>query len=137
MKTHAIEWTSPDLTGSTGSLHPVENLNSATRLVRRGILALTPALTLIIGAVWLITIPQMVVFLQAALWTSGILFFGLALDSQKATIGLSLATGFALPLLALLSSTVAVEFAIVAVALVAAWVTAAIYNHTRHKPAGE
>jgi hypothetical protein len=50
---------------------------------------------------------------------------------------LSLATGFALPLLALLSSTVAVEFAIVAVALVAAWVTAAIYNHARHKPAGE
>jgi len=127
MKTHAIGWN--DLSGpeKPAAINPADNLNSATRLVSRVILALAPALALIVGAAWLITIPDLVVYLQAALWTSGFLFFGLALDSEKATIGLSLATGFALPLLAVWSDKVAIEIALVAVTLVAAWIAAAIF----------
>jgi hypothetical protein len=53
---------------------------------------------------------------------------GLAIDSEKPVTGLSLATGIALPILAVLSSRVAVEIAIVAAALVAAWVAAAIWR---------
>jgi hypothetical protein len=127
MKTHAIEWNGLERLKSPAALHPADNLNSATRVVSKAIVALTPALAMIVGAAWLVTVQDLVVYLQAALWTSGFIFFGLAFDSEKATIGLSLATGFALPLLAWLSSKVAVEFSIVAVALVAAWVAAAIY----------
>jgi len=128
MKTQAIGWN--DLAGpeKPAAINPADNLNSATRLVSRAILALAPALALIVGAAWLVTMPDLVVYLQAALWTSGFLFFGLALDSEKTTIsGLSLATGFALPLLAVWSDRVAIEVAVVAVALVAAWIAAAIF----------
>ncbi len=127
MKTHAIGWNGLESPKNPATVNPADNLNSATRLVSRVILALAPALALIVGAAWLVTMPDLVVYLQAALWTSGFLFFGLALDSEKATIGLSLATGFALPLLAVWSDKVAIEIAIVAVALVAAWIAAAIF----------
>lgn len=127
MKTHAIEWDELKRLTNPAASNPVDKLNRLTRLVSRAILALVSALALITGAAWLVTVPDLVVYLQAALWTSGFLFFGLALESEKATIGLSLATGFALPLLSWLSSKVAVEFSILAVALVAAWVAAAIY----------
>jgi len=134
MKTHAIEWTGLDSKKDTDSLNPVGNLNSATRVVIRAIIALIPALALNVGAAWLVTMPDLVVYLQAALWTSGLVFFGLALESEKATIGLSLATGFALPLLALLSSKVAVEISIIAVALVAVWISAAIWVTAAKSP---
>jgi hypothetical protein len=127
MKTHAIEWDGLKRLKNPATRNPVDKLNSLTRLVSRTILTLASALALITGAAWLVTVPDLVVYLQAALWTSGFLFFGLALESEKTTIGLSLATGFALPLLAWLSSKVAVEFSIVGVALVAVWVAAAIY----------
>jgi hypothetical protein len=127
MKTHAIGWTGLESPKAPVAVNPADNLNSATRLVSRVILALAPALALIVGAAWLITMPDLVVYLQAALWTSGFLFFGLALDSEKAAIGLCLATGFALPLLAVWSDKVAIEIALVAVALVAAWIAAAIF----------
>lgn len=127
MKTQAIGWNGLESPESPAALNPADNLNSATRLVSGVILALAPALALIVGAAWLITMPDLVVYLQAALWTSGFLFFGLALDSEKATARLSLATGFALPLLAVWSDKVATEIAIVAVALVAAWIAAAIF----------
>jgi hypothetical protein len=127
MKTHAIEWDGLKSLKNPATRNPVDKLNSLTRLVSRTILTLASALALITGAAWLVTVPDLVVYLQAALWTSGFLFFGLALESEKTTIGLSLATGFALPLLAWLSSKVAVEFSIVGVALVAVWVAAAIY----------
>jgi hypothetical protein len=127
MKTHAIEWTGLDSKERTDSLNPVGNLNSATRVVSRAIVALIPALAMTVGAAWLVTMPDLVVYLQATLWASGFVFFGLALESEKATIGLSLATGFALPLLALLSSKVAVEISIIAVALVAVWIAAAVW----------
>jgi hypothetical protein len=133
MKTHAIEWTGLDSKERTDSLNPVGNLNSATRVVSRAIVALIPALAMTVGAAWLITMPDLVVYLQATLWASGFVFFGLALESEKATIGLSLATGFALPLLALLSSKVAVEISIIAVALVAAWIAAAMWRVTSAK----
>jgi hypothetical protein len=127
MKTHAIEWDGLKSLTNPAARNPVDKLNRLTLLVSRAILALVSALALITGAAWLVTAPDLVVYLQAALWTSGFLFFGLALESEKATVGLSLATGFALPLLSWLSSKVAVEFSIVAVALVAAWVAAAIF----------
>jgi hypothetical protein len=126
MKTQAIEWNEQIAAREPGTLNPVKKLNSATRLLNRSFLAAAPALALIVGAAWLLSVPDLVVYLQAALWASGFVFFGLALDSEKATLGLSIATGFAVMALALLSSIFAVELLIVAVTIIAAWVATAI-----------
>jgi hypothetical protein len=68
-----------------------------------------------------------VLYLQVLTWASGFVFLGLAVESESAELSiLNLATGIALPVLALLSSRFAVELTIVAAALVAAWVAAAI-----------
>jgi hypothetical protein len=97
-------------------------------LVTKAFLALVPAVAIVVGAAWLITAPDLVVYLQATLWASGFVFLGLAIDSEKSVASLSLVTGIALPVLAVLSSRVAVEIAIVAAVLVAAWVAAAIWR---------
>ena len=127
MKTQAIEWNEQIAAPKSGTLNPAKKLNSATRLLDRCFLAAAPALALIVGAALLVSMPDLVVYLQAALWASGFVFFGLALDSEKATLGLlNLATGIAVMALALLSSYFAVELLIVAVTIVAAWVATAI-----------
>ena len=125
MKTHAIEWT--NINNTTAS-NPVGRLNNALSQATKVFLALVPALAVVVAAAWLVTAPGLVVYLQATLWASGFVFMGLAIDSEKPAPGLSLATGIALPILAVLSSRVAVEIAIVAAALVAAWVATAIWR---------
>ena len=125
MKTHTIEWTNIN---NTTARNPVGRLNSALSLATKVFLALVPALAIVVAATWLVTAPGLVVYLQATLWASGFVFMGLAIDSEKPAPGLSLATGIALPILAVLSSRVAVEIAIVAAALVAAWVATAIWR---------
>jgi hypothetical protein len=126
MKSHAIEWTNLEASRKPVNIKPAENLDNATRLLSRSVLALVPALALVVAAAWLVSVPALVVYLQATLWTSGFVFFGLALDSEKSTIGPSLATGFALPALAWLSSVYAPELTIVGVTIIAVWIAAAI-----------
>ena len=128
MKTHSIIWSNIENPKTTLALNPAGNLNRALCLAAKAFVALVPALAIVTGAAWLITIPDLAVYLQATLWTAGFVFFGLALESEKTAFFLSLATGFALPLLAWLSSRVAIEFAIVAAALLAAWLAAAIWR---------
>ena len=125
MKTHAIEWININ---NTTARNQVGRLNNALSQATKVFLALVPALAVVVAAAWLVTAPGMVVYLQANLWASGFVFLGLAIDSEKPAPSLSLATGIALPILAVLSSRVAVEIAIVAAALVAAWVAAAIWR---------
>jgi hypothetical protein len=128
MKTQSIEWTNINNPSTITARNPVGRLNSAMGLATKAFLALVPALAIVVAAAWLITAPGLVVYLQATLWASGFVFLGLAIDSEKSVASLSLATGIALPILAILSSRVAVEIAIVAAALVAAWVAAAIWR---------
>ena len=128
MKTHTIEWTNINHHNTTTARNPIGSLNSALSQATKVFLALVPALAIVVAATWLITAPGLVVYLQATLWASGFVFLGLAIDSEKPVPGLSLATGIALPILAVLSSRVAVEIAIVAAVLVAAWVAAAIWR---------
>jgi hypothetical protein len=101
-------------------------LNHILQLAAKGFVALVPALAIIVGTAWAISVPGLELYLQATVWTSGFVFFGLALDSQKAAVGLALASGFAMLGLAWLSERAGSEFTIVAAALVAAWVAAAI-----------
>ena len=128
MKTQTIEWTNINQHNTTTARNPIGSLNSALSQATKVFLALVPALAIVVAAAWLITAPGLVVYLQATLWASGFVFLGLAIDSEKSAPSLSLATGIALPVLAVLSSRVAVEIAIVAAVLVAAWVAAAIWR---------
>jgi hypothetical protein len=124
MKTHTIEWLQNDFPSGTAMAGSAKTLNRALGLAAKVFTALVPAFAIVVGAAWAITLPGLEQFLQATLWASGFVFLALAIDSEKPAVGLLLATGIAIPVLALLSSRVAGEFAIVAAVLVAAWVAA-------------
>jgi hypothetical protein len=127
MKTHSIEWSQIPTRDNAVVLEPARQLQGLLRLATRAFLALVPALAIVVGAAWLVTLPNAVLYLQVLTWVSGFVFLGLAVESESAELSiLNLATGIALPALALLSSNFAVELTIVAAALVAAWVAAAI-----------
>jgi hypothetical protein len=126
MKTHTIEWLQNDFPSRTAIAGSAKTLNRILGLAAKGFTALVPALAIVVGAVWAITLPGLEQFLQASLWASGFIFLALAVDSEKPAVGLQLATGIALPVLALLSSRVAGEFAIIAAVVVAAWIAASI-----------
>ncbi len=124
MRTQTIEWFQNDLPSRAAIAGSVRTLNRILCLAAKGFTALVPALAIVVGTAWAITLPGLEQFLQASLWASGFVFLALAIDSEKPTIGWLLATGIALPVLALLSSFVAGEFAIVAAVIVAAWMAA-------------
>ena len=128
MKTHSIEWSSLENRRSLNSAGAVTGLNRALCAATNLFLAVVPALAIIIGAAWLVSEPDLAVFLQAALWASGFLFFGLAIDARSAHVLPLMASGFALPALALMSKNGTLELAIVAAAIVASWVGIAIYR---------
>jgi len=126
MRTNTIEWLHNDFPRRTAMAGSARTLNRALCLAAKAFTALVPALAIVVGAAWAITVPSLDQFLQASLWASGFVFLALAIDSEKPTVALPLATGIALPVLALLSSRVAGEFAIVAAVVIAAWVAASI-----------
>jgi len=127
MKTHSIEW-SPVVTQNRRiALNPLGQMGNLLALATKALLALVSALALLVAATWLVTLPDQVVYLQATIWAAGFVFIGIAIESESAEAAiLGLATGIALPVLAFLSSSVAVEFIVVAATLVAAWIAAAI-----------
>jgi hypothetical protein len=124
MRTQTIEGFQNDLPSRAAIAGSVRTLNRILCLAAKGFTALVPALAIVVGTAWAITLPGLEQFLQASIWASGFVFLALAIDSEKPTIGWLLATGIALPVLALLSSFVAGEFAIVAAVIVAAWMAA-------------
>jgi hypothetical protein len=127
----AIEWSPGQARASRTVPDSTVRLGGALRLATRLLLALAPALAIMVGAAWLVTLPGAALFLQATLGAGGFVFLALAVESETPQAALlQLATGFALPVLAWLSSREAVEIAIVAAALVAVWVTAAVWQST-------
>jgi hypothetical protein len=127
MKTHSIAWSSIDAPDNRVVLDPVKQLSGLMSLASRALLALVPALAIVVGAAWLITLPDLALFLQASIWAGGFIFLGLAIEAETAELSiLNLATGIALPVLAQLSSSAGLELVIVAATLVAAWVAAGI-----------
>lgn len=127
MNTHSIEWSPISPPDNVLVLDPARQLGTMLSLATRALLAIVPALAIVVGAAWLINLPDLVIYLQALTWTSGFIFLGLAVDAESAEESiLGMAMGIALPVLAVLSATVAVELAIVAATLVAAWLAAAI-----------
>ena len=126
MRTNTIEWFQDDLPSRAAIAGSVRTLNRILCLAATGFTALVPALAIVVGTAWAITVPGLEQFLQASLWASGFVFLALVVESESPAIGLPLATGIALPVLAMLSFNVASEFAIVGAVLVATWVAALI-----------
>jgi hypothetical protein len=126
MKTHTHEWLPSTTSNRTFTVPSATSLNRALGLAAKAFTAFVPALAIVVGAAWAITIPALEQILEASLWASGFIFLALAVDSERPSVGPLLITGLALPILALLSSRVAAEFTIVAAVLLAAWVAASI-----------
>lgn len=127
MKTQSIELFPLVHRDGTAVRNALPRLRSATGLTARTLVALVPALALVVGSAWLVTLPDLVPYLQAATWAVGLVFLALAVESERGDTALLMSfTGVALPVLAFLSSRVATELAIVAATLVAAWVVAAV-----------
>jgi hypothetical protein len=104
-----------------------QRVTEALRLATKALLALVPAAAILVGAAWMVSLPELVLYLQAMTWAAGFVFVGLAIESESAEASiLSLATGIVLPVLAALSARLAPELLLVAAALIAAWIAAAI-----------
>lgn len=123
----AIEWPTFHTRDSHTVLTSPRPLHGILGMTAKVLLALAPALALVVGAAWLASAPHLVVYLQVLAWTGGFVFLALAVEADSPYDAIAnLALGLALPLLAWLSSRFAVELVIVAAALVAVWVGAAI-----------
>lgn len=126
MKTHSITWTPTDSKRNLSILESAPKINRIQQAALKVFAALVPALAIVVGAAWALTDPSLTLLLHVSIWTSGLVFLGLALESDGAAVWLALATGIVLPILAQLSTRVSNEFAVVAAAVIAAWVAAAI-----------
>jgi hypothetical protein len=135
VKTHTIEWTNTNIHSDARKYDPARKLNRILYLSANMFLALVPALAVVTGAAWLITAPDLTAYLQAFLWGAGFVFLGVAVDAPRPLSMLSLLTGLALPALAMLSSRVAIEIAVLAVAILAAWTAVAIWRQASVKQA--
>lgn len=129
MKAHTLEWTRIDGRRKARQFNSARRLNRVMSLSANLFLALVPALAVVAGAVWLITAPGAAAYLQAFLWGAGFVFLGVAVDAPRPWGVMSLLTGLALPTVAMLSSHVAIEMAILAVAVLSAWTALAIWRH--------
>ena len=127
MKSHSIEWNAIEAPrASADPAATIGRLDRGLSVAARGFVAAVAALALVVGAAWLASAPGLAVYLQATLWASGFVFFGLALDAEPPFRGMLIATGFALPALALMSAGIAIEIAIVGAVLAALWIAAGI-----------
>ena len=114
MRTHTLELTTISSRKEARKFHPARRLKRVMCLSANLFLALVPAFAFITGAAWLVTEPELVVYLQVALWGAGFVFLGMAVDADSPANLLYALTGLLLPALAMMSSRVAAETAILA-----------------------
>jgi hypothetical protein len=135
MSTNTITWTSPKhATVNTATAASWQNSEPLVRTMRFGarlLLATAPALAILVASAWAVATGSDSGILQAVIWASGFIFFGLAIEAVDSDYAAQLfASGAALPVLALLSAFVAAEFALLAAGIIAAWVVTAILRRT-------
>jgi hypothetical protein len=127
MKAHTMEWVPTAEPRFAKNRAFAQRVTEALRLATKALLALVPAAAILVGAAWMVSLPELVLYLQAMTWAAGFVFVGLAIESESAEASiLSLATGIVLPVLAALSARLAPELLLVAAALIAAWIATAI-----------
>ena len=112
---------------TTAERKTLEPLKVSTRHGNRVLLAVAPALALIVAVTWVVSTFEVINVLQAAIAVTGFIFLALAIDTRFPTALALAASGVALPALALLSFHVVPEFAILAAVILAGWLAAIIY----------
>jgi len=130
----SLAWPQGQNGGQTSSKARSETIATAMRTAfiysSRMVLADAPAVAIIVAAAWAIGGEQSARVLQAIIWAAGFVFLALAVEQgQTKRFVRLLLTGLALPVFALLSYYVAVEFAVVGATLIAVWVVAALLRH--------
>lgn len=90
-------------------------------LAVRGAMALAVSLAVVIAAIFAATTPSLAPFLTASIWAAGFVFLAIAVEVGIKSVYPYVATGIALPVLALLGSRLAIEFSVFAAVIVAAW----------------
>ena len=132
MNTSLIHWQQYNRPLNAGARRPALKIYQFMDKTTSYLASALTAVGVVIAAAWLITNPAMVLYLQATVWTAGLVFMGLAIDAEKlSTTRLAIATGIALPALAYLSKQFGPELLVVAAFLVGAWLAAALYGFTR------
>jgi len=123
MKSHSLEWTNLGTRESIGNRIRVTRLNRILRQTGTLFTAAVAGLAMVVGAAWAISVPEAAMIVQATVWASGFVFLALAIEAGRSSyFSLALASGLALPVLAVLASRVAGEFLVLASALLASWV---------------
>jgi hypothetical protein len=130
MKSHTIEL-APGYVTYENRLKPRWLSTVNRRLGRTAWLAasLLPATALIIAAVWAVSHPDWILFLQAGSWAFGFVFLGLALDAEKMhTAWLNVLSAASVFVLTWLSKGLGPDLLIIVTAIYAAWITAALFK---------
>ena len=120
MNTQSITITSSPGPGGNTRLARFSPMEFTARIARLSI-AGAAALAVVIAGTWAALTPSMAQVLSALLWGTGLLFFALAIETNIRRVLPVIATGLALPVLAVLGSRVAAEFSVAAVVILAAW----------------
>lgn len=127
IKTTSMGWNGSPPTIASGLLAQARGLEIIAMLATRLAVALLPGLAIVVAATLAVSGPGMEVYLQAALWAVGFLFYAVAVESHRPGMAaLLVGTGAVVQVLAWLSDRIAPELAIAAAALIAAWLTVVI-----------
>jgi hypothetical protein len=127
VKTASMGWSGSPPTIASGLLAQARGLEIVAMLATRLAVVLLPALAIVMASTLAVSTPGTAVYLQAALWAGGFLFYALATESDRPGVAaLLVGTGAAIQALAWLSGRVSPELGIAAAALVAAWLTIVI-----------
>jgi hypothetical protein len=136
MKTHSINWNESN-TNLAGLGTRIESaarktpraFNAATVQLVRAIGAILAAASILLAAIWANQAFTGTGVPEALVWTSGLVFLALAVESSNEKFVAFLSTGLVLPILAILSAKLAPEFTVVAAGVLAVWASLAVLKH--------
>ena len=94
-------------------------------LLARAVLAVIILLTALVASLWAANIPEFARYFGVLMWAAGFVFFALALEPGVKKIWPYIATGFALPTLALLGNHASPGFLALAGATLGLWLAVA------------
>jgi hypothetical protein len=136
MKTQSINWneSSTNLTGFGTRIERAARktpgaFDVATGQLVRTIGAILAAASILLAAIWANQAFAGTGVPEALIWTSGLVFLALAVESSAEKFVAFLATGLVLPILAILSAKLASEFAVVAAGVLATWASLAVLKY--------
>ena len=94
----------------------------------RALAAASVILGIIAGAAWVLTVPALYPYVQAAIWAASFMCFTAAIKIAKSSARAYLLIGSGLMAFALSSMKAAPGFAFMALMLIAVWAAAALYR---------